>query len=389
MSTGPLVAALRRERKSKLPQLASAPRGHIYFFYGRLSARVAANTLALISKATALIHPRNWLEVRPEGLYCAPARAFIDPVRAVDRAIVTHGHSDHARPGHRAVLATRETLEIMAVRYGEAFAQKRQPAAYGETITCNDVRVTLYPAGHVLGSAQILLEHGGARAVVSGDYKRRADPTCAGFELVRCDVFITEATFGLPVFRQPPVGGEIGKLLRSREIFPERCHVIGVYALGKCQRVIAELRKAGYDRPVYLHGGLIKLCETYEGLGVGLGDFRPVAGMAKKDLEGEIILSPPSALADRWSRRLPDPVACAASGWMQIRARAKQRLVELPMVISDHADWDELTSTMKETGAGEIWVTHGREEALVHYAGQNGMKARALSLLGYEEDEGE
>lgn len=336
-----------------------------------------------------LIHPRNWLEVRPEGLYCAPARAFIDPIRPVDRAIITHGHSDHARPGHQAVLATPETLRIMAARYGEDFTAERQPATYGEAIDCDDVRVTLFPAGHVLGSAQILLEHGGARAVASGDYKRRTDPTCAGFELIPCDVFITEATFGLPVFHQPPVGGEIAKLLKSRDIFPERCHLIGVYALGKCQRVIAELREAGYDRPIYLHGGLTKLCETYEQLGVRLGEIRPVAGMAKKELEGEIILSPPSALADRWSRRLPDPVPCAASGWMQIRARAKQRLVELPMVISDHADWDDLTATMKETGAGEIWVTHGREEALVHYASLNGMKARALSLLGYEEDEGE
>ncbi|MGB0087254.1 MAG: ligase-associated DNA damage response exonuclease [Rhodomicrobiaceae bacterium] len=334
-----------------------------------------------------MIHPRQWLEVRPEGLYCVPAEAYIDPTRAVDRAIVTHGHADHARPGHRVVLATKETLQIMAVRYGANFAGSSQRVAYGEAVECGETRVTLYPAGHVLGSAQVLLEYGGARAVISGDYKRRADPTCAGFELVPCDVFITEATFGLPIFRQPPVAGEIGKLLRSREIFPERCHLVGVYALGKCQRVIAELRQAGYDRPVYLRGGMMRLCQAYEEMGIRLGDIRAVAGVPKVDLQGEIILAPPSALSDRWSRRLPDPVPCAASGWMQIRARAKQRLVELPMVISDHADWDDLTATMKETGAGEIWVTHGREEALVYYAGLNGLKARALSLLGYEEDE--
>lgn len=333
------------------------------------------------------LHPKNWLEVRPGGLYCAPAGAFIDPTRAVPRALVTHGHADHARPGHGAVLATSETLQIMAARYGEDFAGSRQAAAFGEVIDCGDVRVTFLPAGHVLGSAQILLEYGGARITVSGDYKRRADPTCTPFELVPCDVFITEATFGLPVFRQPPASGEIEKLLKSRDIFPERCHLIGVYALGKCQRLIAELRRAGYDRPLYLHGALIRLCEAYEEMGVTLGDLRPVAGVEKKALQGEIVLAPPSALNDRWSRRLPDPVTCAASGWMQIRARAKQRLVELPMIISDHADWDDLTGTMKETGAGEIWVTHGREEALVHYAALNGMKARALSLLGYEEDE--
>ena len=334
-------------------------------------------------------HPKNWLEIRPEGLYCAPARAFIDPTRPVERAIVTHGHADHARPGHGTVLATDETLKIMAARYGETFAGSSQPLAYGERINVEDVRVTLFPAGHVLGSAQILLEYGGARVVASGDYKCHPDPTCTPFELTPCDVFITEATFGLPVFRQPPVAREIEKLLKSQSLFPERCHLIGVYALGKCQRLIAELRAAGYDRPVYLHGALIKLCETYEAMDVKLGDLRPAAGMAKADLAGEIVLAPPSALNDRWSRRLPDPVPCAASGWMQIRARAKQRLVELPMVISDHADWDGLTATMKETGASEIWVTHGREEALVHYASLNGMKARALSLLGYEEDEAE
>ena len=342
-----------------------------------------------VSTGSKSSHPKNWLEVRPEGLYCAPARAYIDPIRAVDRAIITHGHADHARPGHGAVLATKETLQIMAVRYGEDFTVNRQAAAYGEAVECHDVRITFVPAGHILGSAQIFIQYGGACAIVSGDYKRRPDPTCAPFELARCDIFITEATFGLPVFRHPPVAGEITKLLRSRAIFPERCHLIGVYALGKCQRLIAELRKAGYDRPVYLHGALIRLTELYQALGIELGDVHPVAGVKKEVLQGEIVLAPPSAIGDRWSRRLPDPVPCAASGWMQIRARAKQRLVELPLVISDHADWDELTGTMAETGASEIWVTHGREEALVHYADMNGMKARALSLLGYEEDEGE
>jgi putative mRNA 3-end processing factor len=334
-------------------------------------------------------HARNWLQVRPEGLYCAPAEAYIDPTRPVPRAIITHGHSDHARSGHGAVLATAETLRIMACRYGEGSVGTSQAAAYGETISQGDVRITLYPAGHILGSAQVQLVHGGACAVVSGDYKRRPDPTCAPFEPVPCDFFITEATFGLPVFRHPATASEIEKLLRSLVIFPQRCHLIGVYALGKCQRLITELRRAGYERPIYLHGALIKLCELYQALGVDLGDIRPAMGVAKEELKGEIVLAPPSALADRWSRRLPDVLPCAASGWMQIRARAKQQLVELPLVISDHADWDELTATMSQVGAEEIWVTHGREEALVYYASRNGIKAQALSLLGYEEDEGE
>jgi putative mRNA 3-end processing factor len=327
--------------------------------------------------------------VRPEGLYCAPADAFIDPTRPVPRAIITHGHSDHARSGHGHVLATAETLRIMACRYGEASVGASQAAAYGETVGIGDVRVTLFPAGHILGSAQVQLVHAGCCAVISGDYKRRPDPTCLPFELKRCDFFVTEATFGLPVFRHPPTGGEIEKLLRSLAIFPERCHLIGVYSLGKCQRVITELRLKGYDKPIYLHGALIRLCELYQELGIELGDIRPVMGVAKDALKGEIVLAPPSAIADRWSRRLPDVLPCAASGWMQIRARAKQQLVELPLVISDHTDWDELTRTMAETGAEEIWVTHGRDEALVYYASQHGIKAQALSLLGYEEDEGE
>lgn len=240
-----------------------------------------------MSTTTKSTHPKTWLEVRPEGLYCVPACAYIDPTRVVERAIITHGHADHARPGHRAVLATQATLQIMAVRYGEDFTASRQPAAYGEVIDCNDVRVTLLPAGHILGSAQVFLEHGGACAVVSGDYKRRADPTCAGFELAKCDIFITEATFGLPVFRHPPVADEIAKLLKSCAIFPERCHLIGVHALGKCQRLIAELRKAGYDRSAYLHGATMRLSELYQARGDGWPRGSPRAFCEPERHEGQ------------------------------------------------------------------------------------------------------
>jgi putative mRNA 3-end processing factor len=244
----------------------------------------------------------------------------------------------------------------------------------------------LLPAGHVLGSAQIVLEYRGSRAVVSGDYKRRADPTCVAFEVCRCDLFITEATFGLPVFRHPPDRGEIDRLLHSLSLFPERCHLVGVYALGKCQRMLALLRGAGYDAPVYLHGGLIALTELYERLGVALGPVLPATGMPRDALKGQIVMAPPAALADPWSRRLPDPLVALASGWMRVRQRAKARGVELPLVISDHADWDELTATIDEVGAAAVWVTHGREEALVHHASRRGLRARALALAGFEED---
>lgn len=333
--------------------------------------------------------PESWLEVRPEGLYVRPGGFYVDPVRAVARAVVSHGHSDHARPGHGAVAATAATLAIMEARLGEGFAGSAQALGYGETVRIDEVDVRLVPAGHVLGSAQVVLEHGGCRVVVSGDYKRGRDPTCAGFEPVACDLFVTEATFALPVFRHPDPAEEICKLLDSRALFPERCHLVGVYALGKAQRVIALLREAGYDRPIFLHGALTGLCRLYEALGVPLGQIGTIAGLSRNALAGEIVLAPPSALGDRWSRRLPDPVSVLASGWMRVRQRAKQRNVELPLVISDHADWDELTATCEEVAtAGRVWVTHGREEALVHWAGTRGLDARSLALVGFEEDEG-
>jgi putative mRNA 3-end processing factor len=331
--------------------------------------------------------PDTWLRIVPGGLYCEPGDFFIDPTHPVDRAVVTHGHGDHARPGNKHVLATAETIAIMQARYGADAGGSLQAAGYGEPVAIDGVGVTLVPAGHVLGSAQAVVEYRGGRVVVSGDYKRRRDPTCALFEPQQCDVFVTEATFGLPVFRHPPDRHEIDRLLHSLVLFPERCQLVGVYALGKCQRLIALLREAGYDAPIYLHGALIALCELYESFGVALGPLLPVMGAAKAELVGKIVLAPPGATADRWSRRLPDPVAAMASGWMRVKQRAKASGVELPLVISDHADWDELTQTLADVGAPEIWVTHGREEALVHYATGVGLKARALALVGYEDEE--
>jgi putative mRNA 3-end processing factor len=326
----------------------------------------------------------DWIEPHPHGLYVRPIDLWVDPSRAVDRALVTHGHADHARSGHGAVLATPETLAIMDARYG---AQRgTQAARLGETITIGDVGIRLLPAGHVLGSAQAVLEHKGQRVVVSGDYKRAADPTCAPFEPVPCDIFISEATFGLPVFRHPPARSEIDRLLATRAANPDRCVLVGAYALGKAQRVAAELRAAGYDAPLYIHGAMVKLFALYEALGVRLGDVRPV-GLLKGDaLKGQIIIAPPSALADRWSRRLPDPIAAMASGWMRVRQRARQRGVELPLIISDHADWDELTATITEIRPAETWVTHGREEALVHWCSLRQQRARALVMVGREEE---
>jgi putative mRNA 3-end processing factor len=327
----------------------------------------------------------NWLRPDGSGLFCVPGGFHIDPHLPVERAIITHGHSDHARPGHAAVLATPETIEIMRARLGETAARRLEPLPYRAPLRIGDVTVTLVPAGHILGSAQVAIDYRGRRAVVSGDYKRRPDPTCQPFEVMPCDLFVTEATFGLPVFRHEPDNREIQRLLASVEAFPERTHQIGAYGLGKCQRLIVLLRQAGWDRPIWLHGAMLELCRLYERLGVPLGETRPVAD-ATESLAGEIVLSPPSALGDRWSRRLADPVMAFASGWMRVRGRARQRGVELPLVISDHADWPELIATIEETGAEEIWVTHGREEAIVYRARQMGRRARALALIGREDE---
>jgi putative mRNA 3-end processing factor len=325
----------------------------------------------------------------PAGLYCPPGDFYIDPVRPVDRAVVTHGHGDHARSGHGVVVATPETLAIMATRYGEDFAATREPLAYGKSLTRDGVTVTLAPAGHVLGSAQAVIGWDGMTIVVSGDYKRRRDPTCPPFEPVACDVFVSEATFGLPVFVHPPDHEEIAKLLQSVRQFPDRAHLLGAYALGKAQRLIRLLREAGYGDTLYMHGALASMNALYERHGIDLGPLAPATTDSKEKLAGRIVLAPPSAIADKWSRRFADPLPVFASGWMRVRARARQRHVELPLIISDHADWNELIQTIGEIRPEHLWITHGTEEALLRWSSLNGIDAKALSLVGYDEDEGE
>ena len=335
-----------------------------------------------------MAHRKNthWLAPRPSGLFIKGSNCWIDPSLPVEKALVTHGHSDHARGGHGTVVTTAETAAIMALRYGHfdniVSAKLREPVALGDGVTA-----TFYPAGHVLGSAQILLERQGERVVVTGEFKRRADPTCLPFELVPCDILITEATFGLPVFIHPPIEQEIGKLLRAHHMYPQRTLLVGAYALGKAQRVIAELRRGGYDRTIFIHGALERMCALYADFGVDLGPLRLIEERKGAELAGEIIICPPSALADRWSRRMADPLLAMASGWMRVRQRAVQRGIELPLIISDHADWNELTDTIQTLRPEETWVTHGRDDALVHWCEMHQLKARALDLHGYDEDD--
>jgi putative mRNA 3-end processing factor len=324
----------------------------------------------------------TWLKPLSQGLYCEPGDFFIDPSRVVDRAVITHAHSDHARPGHKSVLATPETLALMRARMGPKRAGgAQQPLAYGETVTINGVHLWLQPAGHVLGSAQIAMEYRGIRAVVSGDYKRTPDPTCPPFEPIACDVFVTEATFGLPVFRHPPPEAEIARLLDSVTLLPDRTHVVGCYSLGKCQRLIALLRRQGWSAPIWLHPALIPMCEVYEARGIGLGDLRPVA--TAPNLAGAIVLAPPGSAVPNAVK----PVVVAASGWMRVRQRARASGAELPLIISDHADWPELNATIDDTGASEVWVTHGWEAPLIHAAGSRGIRGRALRLVGYGDED--
>lgn len=331
----------------------------------------------------------NWVKTETSGLSVLPAQAMIDPISPQPLALITHGHADHARAGHEHVIATPQTLDIMAVRYGQNFAKSVTPLAYGESLQLGETLISMAPSGHVLGSAQIIVDYQGHRLVAAGDYKRRADPTCQPFETVPCDVFITEATFALPVFRHPPPEAEIEKLLQTKYLFPERTVLVGAYALGKAQRIIAMLREAGYNQPIYIHGALQKLCDLYERHGIDLGPLLPAsagqAGKTQPELIGQIVIAPPSAFASKWVQRLTDPLFAFASGWMQVRQRAKQRGVELPIILSDHADWPDLLATLSQIHPKEVWITHGREDALLHACAKLGITARALSLIGYEE----
>lgn len=327
-------------------------------------------------RADQILHPTE------AGLYCPPGDFHIDPIRPVPRALITHGHGDHARAGHGAVLATRQTLAIMAIRYGADFTQRRQIAE--GALRIGDTTVSFHPAGHILGSAQIAITPDrGPRIVVSGDYCRRANPVCASFEPVPCDVFVTEATFGLPVFKHPDPAREAARLLASMAEFPERPHLIGAYALGKAQRVIALLREAGFDQPIAIHGALQRLSDYHVDQGIALGPLTPATA---DEVSARLVVAPPSAFASAWVQRFRDPVIGFASGWMQVRARARQRGAELPLVISDHADWPQLTDTIRQLDPSEVWITHGAEDGLLRWCQLQDLPARPLRLVGYEDE---
>ncbi len=293
--------------------------------------------------------------------------------------MITHGHSDHARAGHGAVLATQETLDLMRLRYGENFAGSTQAIRYGETLDARRHCGELSPGRPCARLGAGRGRGNGLRIVASGDYKDVADPTCAPFELVPCDVFITEATFGLPVFRHGDPDGEIAKLLRSVALFPERAHLVGAYSLGKAQRVIALIRQAGYDKPIYLHGAMEKITRYYESRGIALGELRAVRDAKKAELAGAIALCPPSALQGAMVAPFPrsgDALRIRLDARARARAPARRRAAagdlrprRLGRPHRDHRGDRRI----------RIWVTHGQEDALVHWCETRGLKARPLA----------
>ncbi len=336
----------------------------------------------MVNKNTKL----NWLIKKKEGLYCIPGKFYIDPILPVENALITHAHSDHARPYNKNILSSKETIELMKIRYGENYCSSFDSPDYYEKQKINDVNVTLYPAGHILGSVQFLIEFKGYKLLISGDYKRSKDLTCKEYEPIKCHTFITEATFGLPIFSHPCDKKETDKLIKSLEDNITETHLVGVYALGKCQRLITLLRARGYDKTIFLHGALMKISTYYKDIGIKLGNIKNVSDIPLNQLFGQLILCPPSALNDKWSQKFRNVKKGYVSGWMKIKQRAKQKNIELPIIISDHSDWKEILSTIEDVSPYEVLVTHGREEALVYYLNKRNYVSKALNLIGFEDE---
>jgi putative mRNA 3-end processing factor len=311
------------------------------------------------------------------GLYCAAGDFHIDPWAPVSRAVISHAHGDHLRAGSSAYLCTNESLPIVRHRIG--VDATIEAVGYGQPTDINGVRVSLHPAGHILGSAQVRVEHHGEVWVASGDYKRQPDPTCASFESQRCHTFITEATFALPVFHWDPVAETVADMCRWWDEVrqAERPAIIFGYALGKAQRVLAELYACGVDRPIYVHGALAPLVEIYRAAGVRMPDTLRATDEARgRSFAGQLVIAPVSARGSVWMRRFGDHAAAFASGWMRIRGARRRRAYDRGFALSDHADWDDVLKTVSETGAERIFVTHGYTESLARYLRERGFDAQ-------------
>ncbi|NGM85985.1 ligase-associated DNA damage response exonuclease [Parapusillimonas sp. SGNA-6] len=325
------------------------------------------------------------VQLRPEGLYCPAGDFHIDPWDHVPRAVITHGHGDHARIGMGEYHTTRDGLPILQWRLQE---QVYHPHDYGDAFQLGRARVSLHPAGHVLGSAQVRIEVDGEVWVVSGDYKRQPDPTCAPFEVVPCDTFITESTFGLPIYRWPDTGDVARDIVSWREHCAARgeAAILYCYALGKAQRVLAEL-VAHTDQPVLLHGGIATGVDIYRRAGVAMVPTQLISDTEKGNgYAGELIIAPPSAAGSAWLRRFRRAQQGFASGWMRVRGNRRRRNMDRGFVISDHADWPALMDTIRATGAQRVIVTHGDTRDLVQALNETGIAAETLATQFGEDD---
>ena len=320
--------------------------------------------------------------LRPEGLYCPAGDFHIDPWRAVARAVLTHAHADHARPGHGACLATAVSEGVLRARLGAGLAL--QGLAYGEAVTLGGVRVSLHPAGHVLGSAQVRLEHRGRVWVVSGDYfasgiEGDTNATCAPFEPVRCDCFVTESTFGLPIYRwraQAEVLAEINAWWQANA-GEGRASLLMGYSFGKAQRLLAGLDAS--IGPIVVHGAVEPLNDAYRAAGVALPATRRIDGLSRADLARAIAVAPPAVQGSAWARRLGEHSDAFASGWMQLRGARRRQGVDRGFVLSDHADWPGLQRAIAATGAERVIVTHGYEAVMVRWLAEQGLRAGSFA----------
>jgi putative mRNA 3-end processing factor len=318
--------------------------------------------------------------LRADGLYCPAGDFHIDPWRPVERAVLTHAHADHARAGSATYVATDASREVLRVRLPGI---RLDTLAYGERTTRNGVAVSLHPAGHVLGSAQVRIEHRGEVWVVSGDYKLASDPTCAPFEPLRCDAFVTESTFGLPIYRWREPAAVIDDIATwwRRNADADRTSILYCYAFGKAQRIAAELQAAGAldTGTLACHGAMMSLNSAYRASGVPLPQVWHVSEMDPGALRRALVLAPPSAAGTPWLRRFADIGDAFASGWMQVRGARRRRAIDRGFVLSDHVDWPALLGAIDATGAESVWVTHGYREQVVRYLTERGLNARAIA----------
>jgi putative mRNA 3-end processing factor len=323
----------------------------------------------------------------PLGLFCEPGGFYIDPWQPVARAVITHAHGDHARPGSAAYLCSPDCAPLLRRRLPDAVIEV-QP--WGQPISIGDVRISFHPAGHILGSAQVRLERNGDVWVASGDYKRAPDPTCRPFEPVACHTFITEATFGLPIYTWDATATVVSEIAEwwqaNRE--QDRASVLFCYALGKAQRILSELRDVAIE-PIRLHGAMVALTDVYREAGIRLADTERIGDeMRGRALAGSLVLAPLSARGTPWMRRLPNPSSAFASGLMRVRGVRRQRAFDRGFVLSDHADWPALLETIAATGASRVLVTHGWSDAFARFLAERGLETGTLHTA-FEGETGE